>query len=176
MLDETTQTVTAHQSGVRYQANAENKKFKVVFAAATQLHLFKISYLNVQWPVCFCYFCLSSWELKWHRKKNLHGTATKLKVMASVPFHRSLPGCSAIRPLRDGAHIGALWIAGDSCPRGWGGGRPLTALCRCCSFSFFLILKNSLCWRETKLTAAYSSSAAKTKSRHTAIQMSMAFT
>lgn len=41
-------------------------------------------------------------------EKNLHGTATKLKVMASVPFHRSLPGCSAMRPLRDGAHIGAL--------------------------------------------------------------------
>lgn len=35
---------------------------------------------------------------------------------------------------------------------------------------------NSLCWRDTKLTAAYSSRAANTKSRHTAIQMSMAFT
>lgn len=44
---------------------------------------------------------------------------------------------------------------------------------------FFLLLRNlrsSLCCLETKFTAAYSSSAEKTKSRHTAIQMSMAFT
>ncbi|TNN86712.1 hypothetical protein EYF80_002895 [Liparis tanakae] len=45
---------------------------------------------------------------------------------------------------------------------------------RCTSYSY--TLKNSLCCRETKLTAAYSSSAANTKRRHTAIQMSMAFT
>lgn len=37
-------------------------------------------------------------------------------------------------------------------------------------------LNSSLCCLETKLTAAYSSRAEKTKSRHTAIQMSMAFT
>lgn len=35
---------------------------------------------------------------------------------------------------------------------------------------------SSLCWRAMKLTAAYSSSAEKTKSRQTAIQMSMALT
>lgn len=35
---------------------------------------------------------------------------------------------------------------------------------------------SSLCCLDTKLTAAYSSSAEKTKRRHTAIQMSMAFT
>lgn len=35
---------------------------------------------------------------------------------------------------------------------------------------------SSLCCLDTKLTAAYSSSAEKTKRRHTAIQISMAFT
>lgn len=41
-----------------------------------------------------------------------------------------------------------------------------------------LLLKrrSSLCCRETKLTAAYSNRAEKTKSKHTAIQISIAFT
>lgn len=51
--------------------------------------------------------------------------------------------------------------------------RSLTILCCRC---FFLSLMNSLCCLETKLTAAYSSRAANTNRRHTAIQMSMAFT
>ncbi len=49
----------------------------------------------------------------------------------------------------------------------------LTILCLRC---FLRSLMNSLCCLETKLTAAYSSSAANTNSRQTAIQMSMAFT
>lgn len=49
----------------------------------------------------------------------------------------------------------------------------LTILCCRC---FFLSLMNSLCCLETKFTAAYSSRAANTNRRHTAIQMSMAFT
>lgn len=52
-------------------------------------------------------------------------------------------------------------------------GRVLTILCCRC---FFLSLMSSLCCRETKLTAAYSSRAANTNRRHTAIQISMAFT
>lgn len=49
----------------------------------------------------------------------------------------------------------------------------LTILCLRC---FLRSLMNSLCCLETKLTAAYSNSAANTNSRQTAIQMSMAFT
>lgn len=44
---------------------------------------------------------------------------------------------------------------------------------------FFLLRRNrrsSLCCLDTKFTAAYSKSAENTKSRHTAIQMSMALT
>lgn len=41
---------------------------------------------------------------------------------------------------------------------------------------FLLNLSSSLCCRDTKLTAAYSRSAENTNSKHTAIQMSMAFT
>lgn len=47
------------------------------------------------------------------------------------------------------------------------------------TFSFFLLRRNrrsSLCCLDTKLTAAYSNNAEKTKSRQTAIQISIAFT
>ena len=43
-------------------------------------------------------------------------------------------------------------------------------------FCLRLRRRNSFCCLETKLTPAYSSNAANTKSRHTAIQISMAFT
>lgn len=158
-------------------ANMENRRFKVVVAAVTQLHLLNNSFLNVLWPVLFLLLLLvlmraevtskTCLELPPREKAGGDGSSSLSQVTSSLQSNE---------PLRAGAHVGAPWRAGDSCPRGCGGGRPLTALCRCCSFSFFLILKNSLCWRETKLTAAYSSSAANTKSRHTAIQMSMAFT
>lgn len=64
---------------------------------------------------------------------------------------------------------------GDGSPRGCGGsgGEALTILWRRWRRRRRM---NSLCCRDTKLTAAYSSRAAKTKSRQTAIQMSMAFT
>lgn len=49
-----------------------------------------------------------------------------------------------------------------------------------CTFRFLLCFRfkrrSSFCCLETKLTPAYSSKAAKTNSRHTAIQMSIAFT
>lgn len=49
-----------------------------------------------------------------------------------------------------------------------------------CTLLLFLLCRlkrsSSLCCLDTKLTAAYSSSAEKTNRRHTAIQISMAFT
>lgn len=59
--------------------------------------------------------------------------------------------------------------------------KPRPPLVKGPSSTFVLLLwrlkrSSSLCCLDTKLTAAYSSSAEKTKRRHTAIQMSMAFT
>lgn len=45
-----------------------------------------------------------------------------------------------------------------------------------CLLCLLRSLRNSLCCLDTKFTAAYSSNAANTKRRHTAIQMSIAFT
>lgn len=50
--------------------------------------------------------------------------------------------------------------------------RVFTFMCR----RLRLKRSSSLCWRAMKLTAAYSSRAENTKSRQTAIQISMAFT
>lgn len=86
----------------------ENRRFKVVVAAVTQLHLLNNSFLNVLWPVLFLLLLLvlmraevtskTCLELPPREKAGGDGSSSLSQVTSSLQSNE---------PLRAGAHVGA---------------------------------------------------------------------
>lgn len=118
-----------------------------------------------------------SYTLQWQhvttrRQPQIRVTDTNSDCVYTQTVHPSLCVCASLCASTHHRGVVCLWPDHTLMQR--------RLYCFVCTLLLFLWWRlnrsSSLCCRDTKLTAAYSNSAEKTKSRHTAIQMSMALT